>query len=471
MEESARNRAPELGRRWFARDINADTEESSARTDRDVDRLARAEATGLRISIACRTLAVFACVVMFLTSYGSVDRLPRVWGGVGLATIFLIGLLYLPIIGSKWDRPYVKYLVFTIDILIVCALFVLIPVSPFDEVAQIIAFRAYGIYYLLPFVGLACLSLSWGLVAWTGGVIGVGWWAAYIYVIAGMERTLSWGDLPRKPTAQDYENVFLSPDFIGIGNRVEETAFVIILSLILAVAVYRARELFFAQLRAEQAREAERIERERASRILGQYVPETIAQSLLDQSFVVEPQVRRASILVADIQAFSSFAADRDAREVIETLNDFLAECADTVSANGGVVISYLGDGLLASFNTPLEVDNPAAAALDAARALHRLSADSEFGGQRLTLRIGVATGDVASGIVGSSDRQAFTVYGDTVNRAARLEELNKTTGTNVLMDQATRDLLPGSLSVQSSGEHVLRGLAEPVTAWSLGSD
>ena len=186
---------------------------------------------------------------------------------------------------------------------------------------------------------------------------------------------------------------------------------------------------------------------------------------------MVEPQVRRASILVADIQAFSSFAADRDAREVIETLNDFLAECADTVSASGGVVISYLGDGLLASFNTPLEVDNPAVAALDAAGALHRLSAGREFGGQRLLLRIGVATGDVASGIVGSSDRQAFTVYGDTVNRAARLEELNKTTGTDILMDQATRDLLPESYSVESSGEHVLRGLADPVTAWRLVPD
>ncbi len=408
---------------------------------------------------------------MFVSSYGSIDRMPRVWGGVGLSIIFLIGLIYLPVIGSRWDRSFVKYLVFAIDILVVCALFVLIPVSPAAEVPQIIAFRAYGIYYLLPFVGLACLSLSWGLVAWTGLVIGAGWWSAYIYIVSGMERTLSWGDLPPKPTAGDYENIFLSPDFIGIGNRVEETVFVLILSLILAVAVYRARELFFAQLRAEQAREAERIERERASRILGQYVPETIAQSLLDQSFVVEPQVRRASILVADIQAFSSFAADRDAREVIETLNDFLAECADTVSAHGGVVISYLGDGLLASFNTPLEVENPAEAALDAAGALHRLSADRAFGGQRLLLRIGVATGDVASGIVGSSDRQAFTVYGDTVNRAARLEELNKTTGTNILMDQATRDLLPGSHSVESSGEHVLRGLADPVTAWRLVPD
>lgn len=435
--------------------------------DDRVSRLASAEAQGLRIAIVCRTVAVLACAIFILVSYQSVDRLPRSTGAIALSVFVLIGMIYYPLIGSRWDRPWAKYLLFSLDILLLCACFVFIPISPSHDVPQIIAFRGYGIYYLLPFVGLACLSLSWGLVAWTGVITTIGWWSAFGYIVSGMETTLSWADLPKKATTQDYEDVFLSINFIGTGNRVDETGFVLILSLILSVAVYRARSIFFAQLRAEDEREAERQARERVSQTLGQYVPETIAARLVEDATSLEPQVRHGAVLMADIESFSSFAEGRDPRDVIETLNAFLAECTDLISQRDGVLVSYLGDGFLVTFNTPLAVANPAAAALQAAQDLIHLTERKTYSGHQVKLRIGIASGDIAAGIIGSTKRQAFTVYGDTVNRAARLEQFNKTCGTTVLMDAETKEQADGFCKTRFLGDHELRGLAEPVAVWT----
>ncbi|MEO1159960.1 MAG: adenylate/guanylate cyclase domain-containing protein [Pseudomonadota bacterium] len=426
-------------------------------------RLYAAQARGLRLAILCRTLAVLACAIWFFLSYKSIGQLPRGWGIFGLSIFVVIGAAYYPLIGSRWDRPWVKYIIYTLDVAVLCALFVLIPVSAADDVPQIIAFRAYGIYYLLPFLGLACLSMSWGLVAWTGTVIAAGWWSAFSYVISGMERTLSWGDLPLGPTAADYERVFLSPDFVSIGGRVEETGFVLITAFVLSLAVYRARQVFFAQIQAEDARE-------KVSRTLGQYVPETVARRLLHSEGALEPQVRIGSVLIVDIEQFSDFANGRQPHQVITTLNEFLAACADEVSKCDGVVVSYLGDGLLATFNTPIEVSNPAESALSAARALLAMSEARQFNGTGFRLRAGIATGEIAAGIVGSSSRQAFTVYGETVNRAARLEQLNKQTGSRILMDKETRDHLEAGHETRPAGEHQVQGLAQPLAVWAAGS-
>ena len=431
-------------------------------TDR-YQRLYAAEARGLRLAILCRTLAVLACAIWFFLSYQSIGQLPRGWGVFGLAMFVIIGAAYYPLIGSRRDRPWVKYIIYTLDVLLLCALFVVIPVSAADKVPQIIAFRAYGIYYLLPFLGLACLSMSWGLVAWTGTVIAAGWWGAFWYVISGMEQTLSWGDLPSGPTASDYERIFLSPDFISIGGRVEETGFVLITAFILSLAVYRVRQVFFAQVQAEDARE-------KVSRTLGQYVPETIARRLLDSEGALEPQVRVGSVLIVDIEKFSDFANSREPHQVITTLNEFLAACADEVSKCDGVVVSYLGDGLLATFNTPIDVPNPADSALTAARALIVMSEARQFSGENFRLRAGIATGEIAAGIVGSSSRQAFTVYGETVNRAARLEQLNKQTRSRILMDKETREHLEVGNGIRPAGEHRVQGLAEPLAVWAVGS-
>ncbi len=429
-------------------------------------RLVKAERQGLRLAIFCRTLAVSAGFIWFIGASLAVGAAPNPWGFAALLAFTLFGVLNLFIIGTRYERWWLKYVIYTVDILGMCALFAVLPPSSGADVPQIVAFRAYGIYYLFPLIAMACLSLSWRLVAWSGIVAVLGWWGAFAVVVRGMERSLSWGDMPPGATRQDYETIFLSIDFIGVGNRVEETGFLLISALILAVAVYRARLVFFRQIAAEAEREAERAARERITQSLGRYVPETIADRLIADESALAPQVRHAAILVMDIRAFTAFAAERPPAEVIDTLNTFLARCSEIISARDGVIISFTGDGLIAAFNTPLEVPDPEGAAVESALALVEHARTTSFG-----IRVGVSAGPVAAGSVGSSERQAFTVYGDTVNRAARLEALAKDLDADILVDEgvmASGKEWPGQ---RSHGLQNLKGMADPVPVWSVSDE
>ncbi len=425
-------------------------------------RLLQAERKGLRLAILCRTIALGLAFIWFVSWSVLAGLVPNLWVLAALLGLLALGVGNLLVIGTPFDRWWLKYVIYGFDILGICALFVIVPISRGDAIPQIVAFRAYGIYYLFPMVALACLSLSWRLVIWSGVMVVVGWWAAFTTVVRGMDQRLSWGDMPLNAMLEDYEAVFLSFDFVGTGNRIEESASVLIAALILAVAVYRARQVFFAQVAAEAEREAERAARERIAGTLGRFVPETVARKLIADEAALAPHVRHGAALVMDIRDFTAFAADRDPEDVITTLNAFLADCADVVSDHDGIVITFTGDGFLAAFNAPLDITNPEAASLSAARALIAHADGSGF-----AIRIGLAAGPIAAGSVGSSSRQAFTVYGDTVNRAARLEALGKTLGETVLMDETIANADADGL--RSVGDHAIKGIAEPVPVWADG--
>jgi adenylate cyclase len=434
-----------------------------AADERQAARLIRAERGGLRLALICRTLALTAGAAWYFSAYLVADRSPNPGTIAALAAFIVIGALYIAIIGTKIDRWWMKYVIYTADVLGICALFVIVPVSPGEDVPQIIAFRAYGIYFLFPVVAMAALSLSWHLVLWCGLMGVAGWWAAFLTIIEPMQRTLTWGDIPDGPTRADYENTFLSIDFIGVGNRVEESGTLFITASIVALAVYRARKVFFAQITAEAAREAERSARQRITQKLGRFIPEAVAQRLIADDSALSPQRRLGAVLVADVAGFSAYASGKPPEDVIATLNGLLSDCSDAISEAGGVVISFTGDGLLATFNTPIELAAPEEAALNAALRIHAIAQAHGF-----VMRVGLAAGPIAAGSVGSERRQAFTVYGDTVNRAARLEQLGKELGETLLVDQGIVRALPFGAKILPLGSHQLRGLDGPTDVWTL---
>ena len=427
---------------------------SNAYAQPDEQRLVMAERQGLRLAIICRTIAVGAAFLWVGASWAFFGFYPSLWVFVSLGAFTAIGVAHASVIGTRFDRPWMKFAIYMIDALGICAAFALFPISQGAEVPQILAFRAYGIYYLFPLVAMAALSLSPRLVLWTGAMAVTGWWAAFLLITSGMERTLSWSDLSPSPSRGDYEAVFLSIDFIGRGNRVEETGFLFIATAILALAVGRARKVFRAQVQAQA-------DRERIAATLGRYVPEAIARRLIEDPSALKPQERHAAILVMDIAGFTAYSAKRSPTEVIEHLNDFLAGCADIVGGQNGVVIQFTGDGLMASFGTPIESTSPEKEAVMASRDLLTRAEKAGF-----SIRIGVAAGPVASGSIGSSNRQAFTVYGDTVNRAARLEAHAKTLRRAVLFDETVAESIGGGL--EKFEAQSLPGLPQAITVYAV---
>ncbi len=428
------------------------------------ERLTRAEQTGLRLALACRSLITGAAFVWYV--FAAVlypDISPRLATIVVFLAFTVVGIAHLAIIGTRHDRPWIKYAIYALDTLAICAAFALVPISRADDIPQIVAFRSYGIYFLFPILAMACLSLSWRLVLWTGGMIILGWWAAFAWVVAQMQSFTSWSDMPSKALRRDYEAVFLSIDFIGRGNRVEETGMVLFATIALAVAVYRARAVFFAQVEADIEWRRERSLRERVSDLLGKHLPEAVAQKLISDDTPMKPQRGHGTVLVMDIAGFTAFSAGREPEFVIGRLDDFLADATRAVSDQGGIVITYLGDGFLVTFNAPVAVENPETAAIRTALALTGIAKGHGF-----DTRIGLASGDLVTGIIGNATRQSFTVYGDTVNLASRLENQCKTLGVSILLDEATRGGSDQGAVTKQLGEVDIRGLEEPISVFGL---
>ncbi|MEL7132766.1 MAG: adenylate/guanylate cyclase domain-containing protein [Pseudomonadota bacterium] len=427
-------------------------------------RLIRAEQAGLRLAIACRTVVTglaFGWYVGAPVLFSAFE--PRFAAIVVLLLFTAVGVAHLAVIGTRFDRWWMKYAVYSLDIISICATFALIPISRADEVPQIIAFRAYGIYYLFPLVAISCLSLSWRLVLWSGAMCVLGWWGAFLWVLSGMEQALSWADIPAAATRADYETIFLSIDFIGRGNRIEETAMIMFAALALAVAVYRARAVFFAQVASDLEWRRERSARERVSTLFGKYVPKDIAQSLIANDGRMRPQRRAGTALVMDIAGFTAFSSQHAPEHVIGVLDAFLADATEAVSRQGGIVMSYLGDGFLVTFNAPIAIPDPARAAVDTAQAL--LATGQRHG---FAIRVGIASGDLVTGTIGSSERQSFTVYGDAVNLAARLEQHCKHLDVAVLVDETTQQSGSVGSHLTPCGPLDIKGLAATIQAFSL---
>jgi len=205
-------------------------------------------------------------------------------------------------------------------------------------------------------------------------------------------------------------------------------------------------------------------ERERIRHTFARFVPESVAAALLAQEGAIESQEREATVLFADIESFTAIASRLAPGEVVRMLNDYFAEVAHIIHARSGVITQFQGDAVLATFNLPVADPQHAQHALQAALEVHARLAETTFApGIRLRSRIGISTGPVVGGTVGGDERLGYTVHGDTVNLAARLEALNKDLGSRVLLSARTAELLAGSVPLRDRGVVPVRGFPAPL--------
>jgi adenylate cyclase len=405
------------------------------------DALADAERKGFRLAVMGRSCAFVAFALFYLATF----KYPN---SVAVAGLFLvtaaIGLIPLRLTGTRYERIS-RFILFTFDAAIASAALAFVPLSSGGDIPQNLVFLSSRTEYFYVIVATAILSLSPALVTWTGLCCVLGLAGATAWIVSGMERVVTPGALPPAPSREDVLAVLLSPDFLGIPVRVTEAVVIALVTGIAALAVHRARNV----VRANAAAEAER---SRIQQIFGRYVPPQVAEQLIEAGQLA-PQQRTASILFADIEGFTRLSEALPPAHVIGMLNSFFSAATSVVDARGGAVVNYIGDALIASFNAPLPADDHPARAVAAARDLLALVSGRAFEGHQLRLRIGVATGPVAAGTVGGEERHTYTLYGDTVNLAQRLEGLNKEFETACLISG------PTFLAARSScGDAVAKG-------------
>ncbi len=192
--------------------------------------------------------------------------------------------------------------------------------------------------------------------------------------------------------------------------------------------------------------------------IFGKYVPESVAKQIVASKGMLEPKQLKATILFTDIENFTTTAESIPPKQVVQMLSEYFPAVIEPITRHGGVVNQFQGDAMLVTFNVPIEDPQHAEKAVKAASEIQEVLKGQTFAGVELRTRIGINTGDVIAGNVGAGDRINYTVYGDAVNVAARIEQLNKELGTLVLISESTVDLLRDKNVVESMGDVSIRG-------------
>ena len=213
-------------------------------------------------------------------------------------------------------------------------------------------------------------------------------------------------------------------------------------------------------------------ERERIRETFGRYVDESVASTILQRGGdgVLAGETREATILFTDVSGFTTIAETLPPDHLIGALNEYLETVLAPIRAHGGVVNTFIGDGLFASFNMPLACPGHAAAAIRASVDIQRAVTGRLFGEARVPFvtRIGISTGAVIGGSVGAGQRLSFTLLGDTVNLAARLEKLNKDHGTSILLSETTRAGCGTEFVFKPLGSTAVRGRSASLAIFTI---
>jgi adenylate cyclase len=209
-------------------------------------------------------------------------------------------------------------------------------------------------------------------------------------------------------------------------------------------------------------------ERQRLQAAFGTYVDPALAARLLEQGDdVFTGERREVTVMFIDIRDFTPFAEANTAEDTVSRLNALFEIVVPAVVDAGGHVNKFLGDGALAVFGAPNNLADHADAAVDAAVLIQRLVAE-RFGGE-LRIGIGINSGVVIAGTIGGGGKLEFTLIGDAVNVAARVEQLTKTTGDAILLTHHTADALNGRPpELIDRGSHALKGKSAPVQLFSV---
>jgi len=423
----------------------------------------RAEQSGLKLAIIGRTVAL---VLLGFWLVGTRARDPgraldyllllSAFAGLGLAQYFLIG--------TRLDRRWLKYVFITLDIAIVS---VLVATQPLYETAAdlpaVMTFRAPVFPFYFVILGVAAFSFSPGMVLWTGIAGALGWLGAFLHAAGGVDGSVNWRAIPPNPTAEDVMAVVLHPNFGGLSGHLQEAILLVVVAVLIALVMWRARTTLTRQLEAER-------DRATLSGIFGRFVPRTIVDAMVAGRGALAPLEREATVLFADIAGFTEMTRRLGAARTVEILNVYFDEVTRIIGAHDGIVTQFQGDGVLATFNVPIEDPNHARNAFQAAEEILACVAARKYAGERIRVRIGLNTGSIVAGNVGGGGRQSYTVHGDAVNLAARLEALCKEHGTSLLVSDTTARALPEAKLV-AVGNIAVRGFAEPVTVYTMHSD
>lgn len=212
-------------------------------------------------------------------------------------------------------------------------------------------------------------------------------------------------------------------------------------------------------------------ERNRIRTMFGLYVSPAVVDRLIDQPMLPEGEVRPLCVMFLDIRNFTTFSEKLPPQEVVRYLNTLFAFMIDCVTQHGGMINKFLGDGFMAIFGAPFADGKECARAIAAAQQILTELNQKVLNGELPATRVGIGLhqGPALVGTIGSHKRKEFTVIGDTVNVAARIEQLCKQHQAQLLVSQCVLAELPAPpTQMERIGEVTLRGKEAPLLLYKL---
>ncbi|MBT3790860.1 MAG: adenylate/guanylate cyclase domain-containing protein [Alphaproteobacteria bacterium] len=407
------------------------------------------ERNGQRLALKGRiyTLIPIAILLLFVTP------IPDVFYFHGLITVFGV----LGVLGYFWQRhPAFKgwhqRIFATADFALLTSILVIPnPLATLDYPPQLTYHLNNSIYLYVVLMGLA-FSYRPATVIF-GGIAGAVCWGLGLVWMLSLPDTLSILNVDEAKLIADPFMYLSNIKFIDLGVRLQEVVVFLVCAGLVATIVMRSRRLVYRQAMAEQDRHFVR-------EALGKYVPASVANAIINDRGALEPQRQTATMLFADIEGFTGMVERMDPADVLAMLNAYFSKVGKVIVEEGGVINQFQGDAVLATFNLPIEDPDHAGAAIRAAQKIRSAAEQHEFAGHKLDCRVGIATGEVVAGSVGSGQQLAYTVHGDAVNLAARLEQMNKETDTRILISESTIAASTAEFDSRLIGEIPIRGRA-----------
>ena len=216
-------------------------------------------------------------------------------------------------------------------------------------------------------------------------------------------------------------------------------------------------------------------EKRRVKRLFSRFVSRDVYQQLLASpgDAILGGHRRDMSVLFSDMRGFTTLSEKGVPEDLVRQLNEYFTRMVDVVFAHRGTVDKFVGDMVMALFGAPLDdpdhADHAVQTALAMVEALHVLNGKWALEGRAtLDIGIGVNSGDMIAGNIGSASIMSYTVIGDNVNLGARLESLNKDYGTRVIISEATRARLKGRYDVRPLGAVTVKGKTRPVDIFEV---
>ena len=312
--------------------------------------------------------------------------------------------------------------------------------------------KAPTMIYVFIFIALRALRYEPRFILIAGATAAIGWLFLVLYVIFSV---------PEDPMITRNYVTYLTSNTILIGAEIDKILSILLVTAVLAIAILRAQRTLNRAVIDSMAAED-----------LSRFVSREVAEHITSADVAIQPgdgESKIATVMFTDIEGFSTISEKLSPQELAGMLNEYFSALSEVIDKHGGNISQFIGDMLVVTYNASSLNEDHALNAIRTALGIQAVTNSRTFGkGATLKTRCGINTGEIVVGAVGTSDRLVFTVHGDNVNIAARLEPLNKKYGSYILAGENTEKACRDECDFEPVGEVTVRGRATPTKIFTV---